>query len=350
MKKTILPILLMLVFAGVAKSQTFNFAFTSDNADNQGYSYVLNSTIKITGVKITQIYYDDHMNSGSFAYVLVTSYDNKVTGSRIPTGNFYTFHTDISSNKGSQALAQSFQSIPITTGTGFLEIGNNPTFSGSASSMGYVAGQTYSDAATLARFSYFSMDLSVAGPSLGETKKSGIGVLPVTLASFTANQVGGNVIINWSTATEVNNSFFTIERSSNTANFAAIQKISGKGNITSLTNYAYTDVTPLAGVAYYRLKQTDVDGQFVYSNTIAVINNATPQITVYPTINPTNTIRFTGVTTNKTLDVFSLTGARLFTSKLQGSQLVLPSLPKGVYNLRITGLDKTSQVTKYIQQ
>ena len=94
---------------------------------------------------------------------------------------------------------------------------------------------------------------------------SGVGApppppLPVTLLSFNVNMVPQGVQLNWSTALEINNSHFTLERSSENLNFAPIAIVTGAGNSNTLLNYSWLDESPLIGTGYYRLIQTDFDG------------------------------------------------------------------------------------------
>ena len=95
------------------------------------------------------------------------------------------------------------------------------------------------------------------------------GTLPVELTSFSANVSDGNVVLKWSTATEINNSGFEIERKSN-GDYRTIAFIQGYGTTTNEHNYSYTDNNLKNGVYTYRLKQVDYDGTFAYSNEINV--------------------------------------------------------------------------------
>lgn len=94
--------------------------------------------------------------------------------------------------------------------------------------------------------------------------------LPIKLLSFSAKPNNEDVDLNWTTATEINNDFFTIERSANGKDFSPIGIKKGAGNSTTVLSYATIDEEPLPGISYYRLKQTDFDGKFSYSNIIAV--------------------------------------------------------------------------------
>ena len=100
-------------------------------------------------------------------------------------------------------------------------------------------------------------------------------VLPVELNSFSANTVGSEVELNWSTATEVNNYGFEIERLAdsrklNANSWTKIGFVQGHGNSNSPKEYSYVDNNSQSGKIQYRLKQIDFDGQFKYSWVVEV--------------------------------------------------------------------------------
>jgi len=96
--------------------------------------------------------------------------------------------------------------------------------------------------------------------------------LPVTLTEFKGYEKGTVAELTWTTATELNNDYFSLERSTDGRNFRELDQISGQGSILSSTQYTYTDVEPLMGTNYYRLKQTDFDGKATYVGDIVVLN------------------------------------------------------------------------------
>jgi hypothetical protein len=108
--------------------------------------------------------------------------------------------------------------------------------------------------------------------------------LPVNLVSFEANCKGGKVDLTWSTATETNNDYFTLERSVDAENWSLIDIIDGNGNSNELINYQYTDEKSLGGLSYYRLRQTDFNGQFEVFSPVSVVctSEATGDLTIYP--------------------------------------------------------------------
>lgn len=87
-----------------------------------------------------------------------------------------------------------------------------------------------------------------------------MGPLPVELVSFHAIQKGSEVVIEWATASELNNDFFTIERSRNGKHFEIVATVAGNGTDKQANDYQFIDRDPYLGLSYYRLSQTDFDG------------------------------------------------------------------------------------------
>lgn len=95
--------------------------------------------------------------------------------------------------------------------------------------------------------------------------------LPVVWLNISADRVPMNsVIVNWSTSSEMSNSHFEVERSTNGVNFIFLSKISGKGTTNTITEYSWVDQTAPQGMLYYRLKQVDYNADFEYSNIMVV--------------------------------------------------------------------------------
>lgn len=90
-------------------------------------------------------------------------------------------------------------------------------------------------------------------------------LLPVELLSFNAEERDGDVALTWVTASEKNNAYFTVEKSADGVNFESLYTLKGAGNSSQQKNYAVVDNNPLAGLSYYRLKQTDYDNKSNYS-------------------------------------------------------------------------------------
>lgn len=90
--------------------------------------------------------------------------------------------------------------------------------------------------------------------------------LPISLLNFNATPMVDIVKLDWTTLTETNNDFFTVQRTKNGINFESIVKVYGAGNSNSKLDYVVYDEAPLSGVSYYRLAQTDYDGKQTFSD------------------------------------------------------------------------------------
>lgn len=121
--------------------------------------------------------------------------------------------------------------------------------------------------------------------------------LPVELISFRASVTNGTVTLSWSTATELNNKGFEIQKNTSCSNFVTIGFVKGAGTTTSANSYSFTDNSLFSGKAVYRLKQIDFDGRYEYSNEVEVDIISEMNYTLlqnYPNpFNPATTIRFT---------------------------------------------------------
>ncbi len=127
---------------------------------------------------------------------------------------------------------------------------------------------------------------SNTGVAVGPVNVSACTTLPITLLSFDVKKGNTNdVNINWATASEINNDFFTIERSIDGENYEILGTVSGFGYSNINRNYSFTDKSPKIGTNYYRLKQTDYDGKFEYFDPKAIKINSGEIVNIYP--NPT---------------------------------------------------------------
>lgn len=112
-------------------------------------------------------------------------------------------------------------------------------------------------------------------------------VLPVELISFEVSPKNRVVYLDWRTANELNNDYFTIEKSQNKRDWESVKNVAAVGNSTTISTYAAEDKKPHLGQSFYRLKQTDTDGQFTYSTVQSVYISVNEQaVKLYP--NPAN--------------------------------------------------------------
>jgi hypothetical protein len=144
-----------------------------------------------------------------------------------------------------------------------------PTAGGTTISL---SSATYQNITASIEFRLYGWDANTSAGtfSVNDFTFNGFAPLPVELTFFEANSVKNNSVLTWSTATELNNDHFQVERSADGRSFDAIGKVNGAGTSYETLHYAFTDEKPLAGWNYYRLKQVDFDGQYAYSPVRAV--------------------------------------------------------------------------------
>ena len=122
-------------------------------------------------------------------------------------------------------------------------------------------------------------------------------ILPVVITDYSVVAVNNLVNISWSTQQEMNSSYFAIERSADGSKWTKIGQLKGQGTSSIVTKYTFKDITPVNGVAHYRLKMIDLDGKFSYSDVKSIRADIKASGKVYP--NPASDI------VNITLDASS---------------------------------------------
>lgn len=170
--------------------------------------------------------------------------------------------------------------------------------------------------------------------------------LPIELIGFKANcNENATIIVNWATATETNNDYFTIERSVDLISFEKVGVISGADNSNTLHNYSFTDENPINGTSYYRLVQTDYNGEFETFAPVAIncFDRTTNSINVYP--NPANnSLQIALSIGNKdigTLNLYNNLGQKIISHSIEPAaglntyNVDLSSLPDGQYFIMI---------------
>jgi len=180
--------------------------------------------------------------------------------------------------------------------------------------------------------------------------------LPIELVEFKGDvQQNDGVALQWVTSSETNNDYFSLERSYDGNDFDVIAKIDGAGNSLELLKYRYTDkdafINDTQQWVYYRLKQTDFDGTFAYSKTIAITNickNNNDDFMVYP--NPASANGFylyiKRPIENGSIAVHGLNGQVFLRHKINITTnnifLETPNLPQGLYMIVITNNNNVS--------
>ena len=213
---------------------------------------------------------------------------------------------------------------------------------GNGGTTGTIASGTISSSSIMSNF----------GPmTLGSS--TGNNTLPIELIKFEAKYDNPVVHLEWITASEENNDFFTIEKSTNLNDITEVSRVKGAGN--SLVQLTYTDIdeNPFDGISYYRLKQTDYDGKFAYSEWVKVLVKKSvgePMVKVYP--NPSDGININLEISDLqhvplTIRLSDLSGKEIFSRELEveSTHEVMPlgqpqQLIPGTYAILIAADDK----------
>jgi hypothetical protein len=207
----------------------------------------------------------------------------------------------------------------------------------SSFSVGQVAGYSYNG----------------AGPSMNEGVQQifeELNSLPIELLYFKAEVLKGSEVgLSWETASELNNDYFKIERSQSGFAWDYVGKVPGVGTTTERQSYSYVDESPYQGLSYYRLKQTDHDGSFSYSQ-IRPIRMTDLAFRIYP--NPFDdyvVIEMADYPVEYQITDYS--GKLLKSGIISDSQaqLDISDLVSGVYTLSLMSQEQTLLTRKLIK-
>ncbi len=177
--------------------------------------------------------------------------------------------------------------------------------------------------------------------------------LPINLLSFEAAKRGNVSDLHWTTSSETNNKGFEVLRSADGRNWKTIgfvNSLSTNGTSVNRLDYNFTDNTPVKGNNYYRLKQTDLNGQFNYSKIKMVNFTDGGKIEIYP--NPfSNKINIAGLNGREIIVVYDFTGREVsrFVAGQSNVELALDRLNTGAYNLVIISDDGSWSVNRVIK-
>lgn len=182
--------------------------------------------------------------------------------------------------------------------------------------------------------------------------------LPVELVSFTSGCTGNAVDITWATASELNNNFFTVERSTDGVNFVAIGTVQGSGTTSQMHTYSFVDNQPVSGTIYYRLKQTDYNGQFTTTAPIfqQQCGNGNEVISAFGSSNDVIVNIYTPSESSYTIQVYDAQGklvANEAVAAAEGANRyelkgVIPAV--GIYMVNVTGASGNSYSNKLYMQ
>lgn len=180
-----------------------------------------------------------------------------------------------------------------------------------------------------------ALKITIYGPgiSTADYNCSGFSTMPIELYQFYGTHAGEAIILKWITASEKNNKYFTLERSSDVETWTTVEHVPGAGNTTSKKYYEVNDYNFKYGVNYYRLKQTDFDGSFEYSAVLYVdaLNNDSP-VSFFPNPASSELQVETYTDSAKELQIANAQGKVLLSKTIfKSSTILVNDYPQGIY-------------------
>lgn len=248
---------------------TYDAATTTMKLYKDGALVASNSTVP--AITLGNVLFIGNYNAGSGAYGVYGDLDEVRIWNYARTASeiAFTYNCTVPPNSPGLTLYYDFeQGIANGTNTGITAITDRTSNGNDATLYNFTLSGTTSN-------------FTDATPTL-----TGVcSVVPVKLAAFDAKAAGNSVELHWQTATEINNSGFEIERSSNgSTGWQSIGFVSSHGNSVALNNYSFTDESPASGTNYYRLNQKDADGNSSYSKVVSVSIASANAVKLYPTM------------------------------------------------------------------
>ncbi|MFI5236918.1 MAG: T9SS type A sorting domain-containing protein [Ignavibacteriales bacterium] len=307
------------------------YAFWIEQNNTQSMAGVYGQKISVTGSKLWG-------NNGMTFKVMDSNTDLHMSA-QFANGNEYVYYLEyigVTQNN----LAKAFS----VDGSGnFNWAGNILTFSIVMSSKSRLVSDVYENGVSVLAWSDGRQD--AGGIYAQNIQANGLfgGVVPVELISFNATQYGNDVILEWQTASETNNSGFEIEKTSPIPSpyqggsgeagrgWDMIGFVPGYGTTTERHHYSFNDENVSSGLNQYRLKQIDFDGTFSYSNTVQVEIIAPSEFQLYQNypnpFNPSTLISYQiPISSNVTLKIYDALGKEV-------AILVNENKPAGTYDV-----------------
>jgi hypothetical protein len=293
-----------------------------------------------------------------------------VIGTNAAHDNFFVDLFTLTSGTGSNIFLGSSTANPSTIGASPANSDNTKGFEIAIpkSNLGFVNGASISVFAMYTGESGFLSNQFLTCASSGDGNYAGGAVsfgsaspnpitvsataLTVELTRFDAKTTDNHVKLSWETATETNNKTFQIERSLDAENWFLIAEMAGAGNSRDVLQYQFTDLAPLAGTSFYRLRQIDFDGLSSLSPVRQIERKTSETVSIYP--NPVKNGHFVVSTmveneTDLRVDLLDMMGRVVrvmdFTAQKGENNLefLTNNLPEGMYSVRL--FNGTSEVT-----
>ena len=153
-------------------------------------------------------------------------------------------------------------------------------------------------------------------------------LLPIELSYFSITQNDESLYFEWETATETNNDFFTVEQSFDGISFHEVAQIAGAGTSSTSNSYEYSMLATFSGLMYFRLKQTDYNGDYSYSDVQTIFVGDNEYVILYPTI-ATDFITIEG--DYESVKFIDMQGKIQHPTRMQGNTYPIAALPQGMH-------------------
>jgi len=281
----------------------------------------------------------DYLTYGMNCPIMFTTSTSNLPGTITQrwADDWYLNKTDVSSNNGTINFFFDFSDYGMSVLPGVAanyELLSRNTPSGAFSIVG---GTTKSVVGDRVMFAVDAASIPTNFYYTIGTKNTGVSPLPIELLSFDVSCQNQKVILTWSAATQIQNDYFSIERTTDGINYETIGKIKGGGTTSERKNYSFTDDRPINGVGYYRLKQTDVNGkENTYTNVAITCESNNEGIKIYPNPNA-GTFVLEGARLYSDINIYDLTGRNVFEKKqvFSKEEIILDHLHDGIYYLKV---------------
>lgn len=189
-------------------------------------------------------------------------------------------------------------------------------------------------------------DPDVVGPMYADnTTGAGfapMSVMPVVFVNFYVSKENNDIKISWSTASEINNDHFEVERSIDGINFISIATIKAVGNSSTITNYSFVDKKMNSATAFYRIKQVDINGSTTYTAIASIKNNQAGATEIFAA-NRNVTVRFNTPQSSASINVYSINGQVVLHQTFSQANYIsfgLKNTMPGVYVIQVIDQDK----------
>jgi hypothetical protein len=207
----------------------------------------------------------------------------------------------------------------------------------SSAPMSQLYHQMVCDSSGVAFFSWSDLR-NMADFNLYATRLPALSTLPVTWVNFSGVIQGSAVQLAWETSNEINNTGFTIQRSSDGIQFDSVGFKPASSVVQDRNVYTFTDPHPFDGSNFYRLQQKDIDRKILFSKTIRLDFILTTLLSIYP--NPASKhIIVRGSKAGSSIGIYGMDGRKYREVRGSGGNVNIDirELPKGIYIVRVTG-------------